>query len=126
MKDFKKIISVLLTVIILALVVNFPVEATGAGTGIYSTGKAVIPAFYITANDHTFYQVSNITDESIEVRVLLYNADGTVMFDDGCADTGVITATVECLNYIEPVSGATLTFTLDPHCCGYWGGELRS
>ncbi len=86
----------------------------------YSTGKAVIPAFYQGPVDYCWFNVSNITDKRIDVTITFYKQDGTMLTDDGTATGGIITAgpqaIEQAIDYYDNNTDNTVTFSLNAHC----------
>jgi hypothetical protein len=85
----------------------------------YSCGSAIIPCFVYKGTDaKTWINISNITNENVEVRVVLYKKDGTILKDDNDINSGQIIGSTEMINYSDQIEGASLKFTLSPHSTG--------
>lgn len=80
------------------------------------SGKTLIPHFLTdsTSKFYSFFYLSNITDESIEVSVIFYDKSGNIIHDNNSATTGNVTAT-DVTNYVEPTTDSTVTVTILPH-----------
>ena len=90
-----------------------------SASALAAQGSASIPHF-LTDNASTglwtFYYLSNITGNNLEVEIDLYNRDGTLMQDDNSATTGLITmAPLALVNSYSENGGNTAKFTIGPH-----------
>ncbi len=88
----------------------------GVATAATNSGTAVIPhyqAAHTIGIFETFINLSNITDQNINVKVILYNSDGTILTDtDNDPLGGTIKAYDNILNYLDNLTDASLSFTL--------------
>ncbi len=107
-----KYLFMALVMVICMLGSSVPVSASS-----YSTGKAVIPHFFLTPIFNYYIDVSNITDNPIEVTLTLYDKDGSIIKDDNNVSAGQIKA-YTVLNYCDQNVDSTASFTLNPHCTG--------
>lgn len=82
-----------------------------------ASGKAIIPTYSIAygqATNTTLFRISNITNELIDVKITLYNPDGSLLSGNGyVAETGNL------INYNENLTDATMSFSLNPNATGY-------
>jgi hypothetical protein len=83
-------------------------------------GSAVIP-WWNAWNDGTGAYISNtltihnITENTISVKITLYQVDGTILYDNQSRTTGKVKGSTTCTNYVEPTTGASITFDLAAH-----------
>lgn len=120
-----KLIILLLLLIVCTLGVN-----TSALASTQSSGKAVIPFFYQGPTTWTGYYISNITDQPIDVIVTLYDSNGSLIMDDGNANTGRIRMS-DLLNilpqsYNDKNTNSTITFTINAHSSIYFKMDLTN
>ncbi|MCG8515670.1 MAG: hypothetical protein MI740_16130 [Halanaerobiales bacterium] len=105
-----------------ALVVLTILLSLFAGVAIASanSGSAIIPHYQAYVNEqfryYTWVYLSNITDQDINVEVILYKRDGTILFDTDNNISGYYLS-----NYNENLPNATLSFTLGPNSFGKFG-----
>lgn len=112
----KKTISLLTLVLCLLCAQTFTFAASG---------KAVIPffdCFNVTGSaTYSHFTVSNITESTINVKVTLYKADGTIIKDDNNSSAGLLRGTSTLANYNDnPSDNASITFTLEANKSGYF------
>jgi len=91
--------------------------ATSSATAVYSTGTAIIPEYLEGTGTRTSFNMSNITDNPIDVTIIFYNPDGTLVTDDNSPTTGRISFETDFIsNYSDQNTNSSLTFTLKAHC----------
>ena len=96
-----------------------------AGVAIVSanSGSAIIPHYVASTNyyglrHYTWYYVSNITNQNIDVEVIFYKNDGTIVSD---IDNNPLEGTLRgysVSNYKDTLSDLSLSFTIGPHSNG--------
>ncbi len=97
-----------------------------AGVAIVSanSGSAIIPHYVASTSynksirQYTCYYVSNITDQNIDVEVIFYKNDGTIVSD---IDNNPLEGTLRgysVSNYKDTLSDLSLSFTIGPHSNG--------
>lgn len=86
---------------------------------IAASGNVLIPHFNTDGQSemYSFFYLSNITDQPVDISVTFYDKSGNVLRDDNSASTGPIKA-FDALNYQEPTSGPSITMTIDPNSTG--------
>ncbi len=100
----------------------------GVATAATNSGSAVIPHYQTQMEPEgfgyrTYITVSNITDKNINVEIVLYKINGTILTDtDNSPARGTIRmediSLAHITNYREDLSGVTLAFTLAPNSSG--------
>ena len=95
----------------------------GVATAATNSGTAVIPFYHASIDpDGNVYQtnisLSNITDKNINVEVILYKKDGTILTDTDNNPYGGTIRGFDLLNYYDNFSDKTLSFTLGPNSSG--------
>lgn len=82
-----------------------------------ASGQAVIPHFISDSSGfYTYLYFSNITHEDVDVEVALYNEDGTLLTEGNGATSGYVRAYPSTIPYyVEPSTGATVTFRIPAH-----------
>ena len=109
-----------------ALVVLTVLLSLFAGVAIVSanSGSAIIPLYQ--ASDEptghrymTWIHLSNITDKDINVEVILYRSDGTILTDtDNDPSSGPLQSRDNIRNYYDNLTDASLSFTIGPNSSG--------
>lgn len=104
--------------------------STSAYASTESKGKAIIPFFYQGQSCWTGYYVSNITDKPIDVIVTLYDSNGSMIIDDGNANTGRIRMSeflgIVPQSYNDKNADSTITFSINPHSSTYFKMDITN
>lgn len=88
------------------------------GVAYGNSGSAVIPGLYSsytasTEYNVTVFRISNITNESIDVKIILYKQDGSLL-----SGSNYVYSQDNLNNYNGSLSDATVSFTLAPNAAG--------
>ncbi len=80
-----------------------------------ANGSALIPHFtsYSSGSFESYFYLSNITNQEVEVSVTFFNNQGTLITDNNAINSGHIRA-YNVIDYVEPASGKTATFKIPP------------
>ena len=100
-----------------------------AGVAIASanSGSAIIPhyqASYETSGHvfTTWIHLSNITNQDVNIEVIFYKKDGSILTDtDNDPRGGSIEARDDIFNYYDNLTDASLSFTLGPNSSARFG-----
>lgn len=92
-----------------------------------NSGSAIIPLYQASLDNWghrymTWVHLSNITNQELNIEVILYKSDGTILTDtDNDPFGGSIHSRDNLLNYYDNLTDASLSFTLGPNSSARFG-----
>ena len=80
-----------------------------------ANGSALIPHFITdtSASFYSYFYITNITSETIEVKITFFNANGDVITDTGNSHTTGYFRAADFDTYIEPAADHSVVITLN-------------